>query len=300
MHASLALIAGVQTSRGVCLPISRQGARHLIEDALQEASFEQAPMVFLRAAMASGGVGVIQSPSSAMLLAQPTRGFGTSAVDVVADVSALLASTAAPLPSVEETVDALYPLPDTALPVAAPVDAGSETRSPLVAYDDEFYATLHGSMPPTAGVELVDAADELEIDTRGTFSPQRGRSPAAESDDESAPSSPPLPPALQFDTANLAELAAALAAAAAPVPRNGFHPHVEAYDPLAPSMAKPVGGRRLRPVYEPGAAYAVAPPQMVAPPIVVQPAAAVEQYDPEKPAITWAPSRRHLLARVDF
>ena len=178
-HANLALIAGIQTSRGHCLPMSRQGAKTLIEDSLQEASFEQAPMVVMHAGMAGKRVDTIRSPSTAMMFALLTPGFGTSAFDVLPDVGALMQLEALSVPTMEQGIDLTYPLPQNGDRKDAPIDA--EQRSPFHVPPAAPAYTQPNDVPPTHFDLQADSA-AFGIEQHGSFA----RPPADDSDEYSS------------------------------------------------------------------------------------------------------------------
>lgn len=187
-HANIALLAAIQTSRG-CLPISWQGATYLIDDKLQSMSFERAPMVAAHAAVARTATTDIKSPSTAMMFALNTPGFGTSAFDVLADHNAAQTGLALRAPPMEERIAVVYPVqqpPDVVAnsPMRSPTSSAySPTRSPY---------TSSPSPPPTSVLRHVEmnGADELGIEptgsfsASGSFSPPRPSTPEPESDDD--------------------------------------------------------------------------------------------------------------------
>lgn len=84
-HCNLALLADRQTMIGIPTPMTRNGARLLLVDPLQSASFESTADVVINAAVANTKIADIVSPSTAMMFALPMPRFGTSASDVMAD-----------------------------------------------------------------------------------------------------------------------------------------------------------------------------------------------------------------------
>lgn len=84
-HCNLALLADRQTMIGIPTPMTRNGARLLLVDPLQSASFESTADVLINAAVANTKIADIVSPSTAMMFALPMPRFGTSASDVMTD-----------------------------------------------------------------------------------------------------------------------------------------------------------------------------------------------------------------------
>lgn len=202
LHSNLAHLAGMQTSFGNCLPISRLGARYLIADTLTEAGNEQAPAVLTKAALANTRVDAILSPSAAMMMALPTPGFGTSASQILTDTSAFLPNErgeirCAPIevPPVESLIDAAFPLPEgliTTLPTLSVVDA-HVAQSPFTSFTDDAYDAIHAIVPPTHAT-LREDIEFLDINTVGSFSPRRAGSVEPDSDDDAAAALMPPPP----------------------------------------------------------------------------------------------------------
>lgn len=201
LHGNLAHLAGMQTSFGICLPISRLGARYLIADALTEAGNEQAPAVLTKAALANTRVDAILSPSAAMMMALPTPGFGTSASQVLMDTAAFLPNergeircTPIEVPSVESLIDEVFPLTDgsmASLPTLS--SAGAQTaQSPFTSFSPEAYDAVH-VVPPTHAT-LRREIEFLDIDTVGSFSPRRAGSVEPDDSDDDAVLMPPPPP----------------------------------------------------------------------------------------------------------
>ena len=281
-HANLSLISGVQTSRGVCLAISRQGAKELIEDKLQEASFEQAPMVLLHAAVARAKTLTICSPSSAMLFALATPGFGTSAFELVIDRQKIMTCEPVPIEPLEVTIDTVYPLPKRAT-IAQAADPNEMLCSPLHTPSADTYSTFY-DVPPTQ-VAIAADINDLDIDQAGTFqtgtfTPVRG-SPEPESDDDNAP-----PVVLPTKSLNqLFDTVMAIGQSRAKKRKAPDYSATNGYDPERPQMTA-VG--RLHDARANLQANGSSPK-------------AVEEYDPLRPKLTKStvPSRT-ALKKVHF
>lgn len=262
-HANLALLANIQTSHGYCLPISRQGAKRLIYDSLQSASFELAPLVFLSAAISRAKVTDIKSPSSSMMLALNTPGFGTSASDTVMyDWRKLQTMTSYTFDPIETTIEMLYPL---SKPIGLTVPSKHVAQSPLVSFAQTYDTTF--VVPPTR-IDMQKDIDAFEIDQAGSFSPmRRGGSVEPDSDDDVDDKQVPQQQQLPRTSYNHRRKPTTVYA----------QPGQDAYDPAMPQMSLMLPAGQL-----------------------AAPVAATQTYDPTRPALTAPRFKRQNLSKVYF
>lgn len=252
VHSNLAHVAGIQTMIGSCLPITRHGAKHVIRDTFQYASYEQAPIVLLNAAIARAEMPDVRSPSSAMCLALPTPGFGTGAIEIRTDVKALVKCEPKEVLSIEQIVAAFYSTASTMTPRALPLvtrNEAQQARSPFVSAADRAYDRAY-TMPPTHAA-LGRDVDDLGIVPNGSFSSTRRATLAVDKSTtmRPPPSRAPRRSALVFDSTQGYDMSAPQTtwfARKPPPPTND----TDAYDPQR-NFVVPIANRSSRDSYDP-------------------------------------------------